>query len=261
MMPVSRTAIRTQPIPSQVPLMSALTLAAAIVLTAPAAFAQTTPAPQPAPSTEPAPAPMTMPDAAPSTAPATGTAPEPRPADAPATAPATATAPEPKPADAAMAGASAAAAPDTSGLPSATAAIANAEGQSVGTATITDTPSGMLHVTIALTGMPEGVFASHIHTTGQCEGATFESAGGHLTGGHEHGVMAAGGSHQGDLPNLHVPAGGALTVETFKPDTTVADVLDSDGGAIMIHTQADDYATQPTGDAGGRMACGVFASP
>jgi Cu-Zn family superoxide dismutase len=73
--------------------------------------------------------------------------------------------------------------------------------------------------------------------------------------------MATGGPHAGDLPNIFVPADGKLSVEILEPNVTLAagprSLLDADGSAIVLHATADDYMTDPAGNAGGRIACGV----
>jgi Cu-Zn family superoxide dismutase len=75
--------------------------------------------------------------------------------------------------------------------------------------------------------------------------------------------MAAEGAHAGDMPNLHIPQSGDLTVEVLNAGITLEkgkpnSVYDADGSAIIIHATKDDYRTDPTGDAGGRIACGVI---
>lgn len=140
-----------------------------------------------------------------------------------------------------------------------TAAVQSPNGDSLGTATLSATPSGVMTLVLDLTGLPPGIRGVHIHETGECTAPDFESAGGHLADGKDHGVMAEGGPHPGDLPNLHVPDSGAVKVEHFLSDLTVEMVADSDGSAFIIHEQADDYAGQPSGNAGTRIGCGIFA--
>ncbi|ANT59106.1 superoxide dismutase [Salipiger sp. CCB-MM3] len=141
----------------------------------------------------------------------------------------------------------------------ATAQLSGTDGSAIGTVTVTDTPSGMAHATVELQGLPEGVHGIHIHETGDCSASDFTSAGGHLAGDAEHGVMVEGGPHPGDLPNAHVPADGAVTVEAFLPDFDVESLMmDDDGSAFIVHAGPDDYESQPSGDAGSRLACGVF---
>lgn len=139
------------------------------------------------------------------------------------------------------------------------AEIKTAEGQSLGTATAVATPSGMMLVTLELAGVPAGIHGAHVHETGECTPPDFESAGGHLAGDKDHGVMAENGPHPGDLPNIHVPDRGTLTVEHFAAGLTPELMADEDGSAIIIHEQPDDYVGQPSGHAGGRIGCGTFA--
>src|SRR5262245_44628871 len=144
----------------------------------------------------------------------------------------------------------------------ATAAIKDAMGNTVGNATLRETASGVL-IKVDLTNAPAGVHALHVHTTGKCEAPMFTMAGGHFApGGTKHGLMAAGGPHAGDLPNIFVPADGKLSLEVLEPNVTLAagprSLLDADGSAIVLHATADDYMTDPAGNAGGRIACGVI---
>ena len=107
-----------------------------------------------------------------------------------------------------------------------------------------------------------GEHAIHIHAVGKCE-APFESAGPHFNpGNHKHGMMAGEG-HAGDMPNLHVPQSGELVVEILNPAITLEkgkpnSVFDADGSAVVIHAKADDYKSDPAGNAGERIACGVI---
>ncbi len=136
--------------------------------------------------------------------------------------------------------------------------IKNAQGQSIGSATLTETPHGVL-LSVNLTSAPAGPHAFHIHGVGKCE-APFASAGPHLNpAGKKHGLKSAEGAHAGDLPNITVPAGGALAFDVLAPGVTMASVLDADGAAVVLHAGVDDYATDPAGAAGDRVACGVVA--
>lgn len=140
----------------------------------------------------------------------------------------------------------------------------DADGASVGTVTFAATPSGLVHVTVELLGLPAGPHGFHVHERGECDAAGgFESAGGHLAGTHDHGVMAEGGPHPGDFPNIQVPDSGALTVEFFAERISVGTdgenpLADADGAAVIVHAGPDDYTSQPAGDAGDRIACGVI---
>lgn len=145
----------------------------------------------------------------------------------------------------------------------AAASLANRDGAGIGTVTLTETPNGV-HVLAELRGLPEGTHAFHIHETGACSG-DFTSAGGHFNPtGSSHGFLVADGPHLGDMPNIHVPANGALTFESFVPKVALAPdadatVFDSDNSAIVIHQGADDYKSQPSGAAGPRIGCGTIA--
>jgi len=144
----------------------------------------------------------------------------------------------------------------------ATATIKDAMGNTVGNATLRETSSGVL-IKVDLMNVPPGVHALHVHTTGKCDAPMFMTAGGHFApGGTKHGLMAAGGPHAGDLPNIFVPADGKLSLEVLEPGVTLAagprSLLDADGSAIVLHATADDYMTDPAGNAGGRIACGVI---
>ena len=141
------------------------------------------------------------------------------------------------------------------------AALKTADGKDAGSVTLTQTPSGVL---LALTakGLPPGEHAFHVHEVGKCE-APFTSAGGHFNPGKKkHGLLVAEGAHAGDMPNLHIPASGELTVEVQNAMITLEkdkpnSLLDADGSAVIIHAGKDDYKSEPTGEAGGRIACGV----
>ena len=90
----------------------------------------------------------------------------------------------------------------------------------------------------------------------------FTSAGGHFApGGTKHGLLSVMGPHAGDLPNVFVPADGKLSFEVLAKDVTLApgprSIFDADGSAVMLHAMGDDYTTDPAGNAGGRIACGV----
>lgn len=144
------------------------------------------------------------------------------------------------------------------------AELRNAKGTSVGTVDLTETPAGVL-LHIVLKGMPQGTHGIHIHAVGKCEGADFASAGGHFNpAGHKHGLMNPAGAHAGDLPNLYVPASGMLMAEVLAAQVTLKagqsnSLFDRDGSAVVIHDKADDYKTDPAGDSGSRIACGVIS--
>jgi Cu-Zn family superoxide dismutase len=97
---------------------------------------------------------------------------------------------------------------------------------------------------------------------GSCEGPAFTSAGGHLNpGARQHGTLNPAGSHTGDLPNLTVTSNGTGTLSAELSGTKAeleAALFDADGTALVIHAAADDYKTDPTGNSGARIACGVL---
>ena len=152
----------------------------------------------------------------------------------------------------------AAAAPATAAPAPLTVKMIDAKSKSIGTATLTQTPHGVL-ISVDLHGMKPGVHAIHLHETGKCE-PPFKTAGGHFNPAHkQHGFLQAEGAHGGDLPNLDVPADGKVKAEFIAHDVTIeGSLLDADGAALVVHAKADDYKTQPAGDAGDRVACGVI---
>jgi Cu-Zn family superoxide dismutase len=145
---------------------------------------------------------------------------------------------------------------------SAKATLKNADGKEVGTAALTETPAGVL-IRVTVNGLPPGERAFHIHGVGKCE-PPFTSAGPHFNpGGKKHGLMASEGHHAGDMPNLHVPANGEIVVEVLNPEVTLekgkpGSLLGGQGTALVVHAGKDDYKSDPAGDAGGRIACGLI---
>ena len=137
------------------------------------------------------------------------------------------------------------------------ATLKTADGKDAGTVTLLPAGSGM-RLAVQVKGLPAGEHGIHIHTVGKCEGPKFESAGGHWNpGGKKHGLDNPAGSHAGDLPNLVVGADGTGIVSTTLSGT-VADLLDADGAALVIHAKRDDGKTDPSGDSGDRIACAVL---
>lgn len=146
------------------------------------------------------------------------------------------------------------------------ATFVGVDGEELGTANLTETPNGVL-ISTDVRGLPEGVHAFHIHETGECDPATgFESAGGHYAPeGNEHGYLNEGGPHAGDMPNQTVHSGGVMQTDVFNPRVSLASdapntLLDDDGSALVIHAGADDYVSNPAGDAGERIACAAIGN-
>lgn len=152
---------------------------------------------------------------------------------------------------------------DVAGAPGpASATLRDASGATVGTATLTQTNAGVL-ISASVSGIGSGTHAIHVHTVGKCE-PPFATAGGHFNPeSKHHGFRDPAGPHAGDLPNISIPAGGSLSFDLLLPRATLSagdhSLLDADGSAVVIHAAADDYATDPAGNAGARIACGVIA--
>lgn len=158
----------------------------------------------------------------------------------------------------------AAAAPADTAPKSAHADILDAKGAKIGTAKLKAVKDGV-QVTVKVEGLPAGDHGIHIHTVGKCEGPAFTSAGGHFnpTGAH-HGMNNPIDPHPhlGDLPNLTVGANGKGSATIIAKGVTLADGTNSlfhDGGtALVIHAKPDDYMSDPSGNSGDRIACGVI---
>jgi superoxide dismutase, Cu-Zn family len=147
----------------------------------------------------------------------------------------------------------------------ATATLINQEGSEVGTAKLVQDATGVVHLTVHARGLTPGLHGIHIHAVGRCNPADgFTSAGGHFNpSGAQHGVDNPDGPHAGDLPNMSVnPAGiGSLSVKADQVTLSdgPASLFDADGSAIVIHAGPDDYVTNPAGNSGARVACGVIS--
>lgn len=143
--------------------------------------------------------------------------------------------------------------------------VMGADGRSLGKVMLQQTPTGVL-VSTDIAGLPEGDHGFHFHEKGICEPAQkFATAGGHFAAGeHQHGLLVQAGPHGGDMPNQHVGADGRLKVQVFNTGVTLEpgarSLFDADGTALVIHANADDYTSQPAGNAGGRIACAVISA-
>ncbi len=147
---------------------------------------------------------------------------------------------------------------------SAHADLVNAQGATVGHAKITAT-SGGVKISIKASKLTPGDHGIHIHTVGKCEGPAFTTAGGHFnpTSAH-HGVHNAADPkpHLGDLPNLSVNAGGkgilTFTISGATLDPGPNSLFHDGGTALVIHAKADDMMSDPSGNSGDRIACGLI---
>ena len=140
------------------------------------------------------------------------------------------------------------------------ATLMTGDGKTVGHATVREVKGG-LRLTVEAAGLPEGQHGAHIHTIGICTAPDFASAGGHWNPTmHQHGSLNPQGPHQGDLPNLVVGKNGKGNLGINLPGATMNGLLDADGSAIVIHAGVDDMKTDPSGNSGGRIACGVFGT-
>jgi Cu-Zn family superoxide dismutase len=140
--------------------------------------------------------------------------------------------------------------------------IVNAQGQKIGAATIQ--PSGRgVRIDAEVSQLPPGTHGIHIHTVGKCEGPAFASAGAHLNPtSKKHGKDNPEGPHAGDLLNIEVGADGNGKASLSDPNATLGEgpnsLFHEGGTALVFHEKADDYKTDPAGNSGARIACGVI---
>ena len=145
----------------------------------------------------------------------------------------------------------------------ASAQMIDSQGERIGTVDFTPTPSGKMEIVFNLVSIPQGVHGVHVHQVGRCDPPGFASAGEHVSGSKEHGIISDNGPHPGDLPNAYVDADGRLHAAFFNDALSIdgdgpGAMLDADGAAVIVHSKADDYASQPGGASGNRIACGVI---
>jgi len=141
----------------------------------------------------------------------------------------------------------------------ASAALLTAAGKNVGKVTVREVEGG-LSVALEVRDMPPGMHGAHLHTVGKCEGPDFASAGGHWNPTNmKHGSMNPQGPHEGDMPNLMVGPDGSGTLTARIPGASFDGLMDADGAAMVVHAAADDLMTDPSGNSGARLACGVLA--
>ena len=158
------------------------------------------------------------------------------------TEPAEAPAPAPAPAEAARA----------------VAMLQTADGTAAGSAAASAAGDQVM-ISLAVQDLPPGDHGVHVHVTGRCDAPGFESAGGHWNPTNAtHGLEDPQGQHAGDMPNLTVGQDGRGTLEYQLEGGGFDGLFDADGSAFIVHAGVDDQRTDPSGDSGDRIACGVF---
>jgi len=148
------------------------------------------------------------------------------------------------------------------GAEHASATLKDASGQVIGSAHFTEDATGIVHVNVYVKSLTPGLHGIHIHAVGSCS-PTFAAAGGHYNPlNHQHGLDNPNGPHAGDLPNLMVNKAGVAHLNASTNRVTVSSgattLFDADGSALVIHAGPDDQVTDPAGNSGDRIACGVI---
>jgi superoxide dismutase, Cu-Zn family len=133
--------------------------------------------------------------------------------------------------------------------------------KNIGSAVLTERGNGVL-ITVDVKGLPQGLHAVHVHAVGKCEGPAFTSAGGHFNPQNKkRGFKNPDGPHAGDLPYMYVNKDGVGRYEVLVENIALGgqtSVFDADGSAIVVHATADDNVTDPAGNSGDSIACGVI---
>ncbi len=145
--------------------------------------------------------------------------------------------------------------------PTASATLRDAQGKAIGTATLSPAEGGV-SIAVAVSGVAPGAHGFHVHAVGRCEGPDFKSAGGHFNpASREHGLENPKGAHAGDMPNLVVGADGTGKGQFLARGATLGagpgSLFPEGGTAVVLHAAPDDMKTDPAGNAGARIACGV----
>lgn len=142
----------------------------------------------------------------------------------------------------------------------ATAAVMDASGRELGSLMLSDGTGGIT-VSGTLRGLTPGDHGIHIHTMGMCDAPAFTTAGGHWNPTSKmHGTENPQGPHLGDMMNITVGADSSVNVQLTSPGGSLHGtemLMDTDGAAVVVHAAADDYKTDPSGNSGDRVACGV----
>ncbi|MEO9601215.1 superoxide dismutase family protein [Parasphingorhabdus sp.] len=142
------------------------------------------------------------------------------------------------------------------------AALIGADETQHGEVIVAQGDAGLL-VNINAKGLTPGAHGVHIHEFGKCDGPDFKSAGGHWNpAGKQHGFDNPQGAHAGDFFNLDIGADGTGALEATVSGAMLSGaesaLLDADGAAFVVHAGPDDLKTDPSGESGGRVACGIF---
>jgi Cu-Zn family superoxide dismutase len=140
--------------------------------------------------------------------------------------------------------------------------LLNTKGEPVGTATFTEKANGV-QLDLKVSNLPPGLHGFHIHSVGRCQAPDFASAGPHFNPeGRQHGWDNPQGHHLGDLQNLNVGPDGKANIRITVPGVTLGEgpksLLHEGGTSLVIHAKPDDGKTDPAGNAGARIACGVI---